>query len=232
MGRVVTDFLRDCGKTLKFVPYLNLCAGKILVFNVFIRIASFQSYIIIYYMFGGDAKTGSKLVGHSGLLGAISTLGVIVFVTWLGTKICKRRAFSVTTGISMLGHRLKWVGYNPDYLWLILIPAPLIEFGLGGLFTVTPSMIADVVDVDELEARRSWGHFVVSRGFRDIPFRPGARTRVRGDIPFRPAALRLIQLRRGPTMRLSYGRYGMSPLRTECPLYGMSPNRVKAPDWH
>ena len=40
---------------------------------------------------------------------------------------------------------------HPHYLWLLLLPAPLMAFGLGGLFTLMPSMIADVVDVDELE---------------------------------------------------------------------------------
>lgn len=33
---------------------------------------------------------------------------------------------------------------------MLLLPAPLIAFGLGGLFTLMPSMIADVVDEDEL----------------------------------------------------------------------------------
>jgi GPH family glycoside/pentoside/hexuronide:cation symporter len=32
----------------------------------------------------------------------------------------------------------------------MLLPAPLLAFGLGGLFTLVPSMIADVVDLDEL----------------------------------------------------------------------------------
>ena len=31
------------------------------------------------------------------------------------------------------------------------MPAPLMAFGLGGLFTLMPSMIADVIDMDELE---------------------------------------------------------------------------------
>ncbi len=146
----ILEFLRGFVITLKFKPFLKLCAATFLVFNGFILIASFQSYVIIYYVFGGDAEAGSAFVGHSGLLGAISTLGVIVFVTWLGTKIGKRRAFFVTTSISMIGYMLKWVCYNPDYPWLILIPAPLMAFGLGGLFTLMPSMIADVVDVDEL----------------------------------------------------------------------------------
>ena len=145
------DFLRGFMTTLRSKPFLKLCAATFLVFNGFILIAAFQSYVIIYYVFGGDTQAGAAFVGHSGLLGAISTLFVIAFVTWLGTRIGKRRAFFVTTGISMVGYALKWVCYNPDYPWLLLIPAPLMAFGLGGLFTLMPSMIADVVDFDELE---------------------------------------------------------------------------------
>ena len=51
----------------------------------------------------------------------------------------------------MLGYLLKWFCYNPDIPWLVLLPAPLMAFGLGGLFTLMPAMIADVVDADELE---------------------------------------------------------------------------------
>ncbi len=76
---------------------------------------------------------------------------VIAFVTWLGTKIGKKRAFYVAVGVSMLGYALKWVCYDPDLPWLLVLPAPLLAFGLGGLFTIMPSMIADVVDLDELQ---------------------------------------------------------------------------------
>lgn len=46
---------------------------------------------------------------------------------------------------------MKWFCYDPDAPWKLLIPAPLIAFGLGGLFTLMGAMIADVCDVDELE---------------------------------------------------------------------------------
>ena len=46
---------------------------------------------------------------------------------------------------------MKWFCYNPDYPLLLLLPAPFIAFGLGGLFTLMGSMIADVCDLDELE---------------------------------------------------------------------------------
>ena len=148
--RNLKDFFKGFATSLKFKPFLKLCAATFLVFNGFMLIAAFQSYVILYYVFGGDKVAGTPFVGHSMLLGAISTLFVIVFVTWLGTKIGKRRAFFVTTGISMAGYLLKWFCYNPDIPWLLLLPAPLMAFGLGGLFTLMPSMIADVVDADEL----------------------------------------------------------------------------------
>ena len=147
---VIMGFLRGFGTTLKFTPFLKLCAATFLVFNGFILIASFQSYVIIYYVFEGDASKGADFVGHSGLLQAVTALAVIAFVTWLATKIGKRRAFFVSTGVSMVGYALKWFCYTPDNPWLVLIPAPLLAFGLAGLFTLMPSMIADVVDADEL----------------------------------------------------------------------------------
>jgi len=150
----VVDFARGFWITLKFKPFLKLCAATFLVFNGFQLIAAFQSYVIIYYVFGGDTDAGAVFVGHAGLVQAVATLLVIIFATWLGTKIGKRRAFYVTTGISMLGYCLKWFVYTPDLPWLVLVPAPLMAFGLGGLFTLMPSMIADVVDLDELKTHQ------------------------------------------------------------------------------
>jgi GPH family glycoside/pentoside/hexuronide:cation symporter len=147
----VRDFFRGFLITLKFKPFLKLCLATFLVFNGFILIASFQTYVIIYYVLAGDTGLGAKFVGHAGLFGAVSSLAVIVFVTWLATRIGKRRAFFVSTGVSMIGYALKWFVFTPENPWLVLLPAPLMAFGLAGLFTLMGSMIADVVDLDELE---------------------------------------------------------------------------------
>jgi GPH family glycoside/pentoside/hexuronide:cation symporter len=143
-------FVSGFATSLKFKPFLKLCAATFLVFNGFMLIASFQFYVIIYYVFGGDTVKGAEYAGYSGTLGAVSTFLVIVLITWLATKIGKRRAFFLATGVSMVGYALKWVCYNPDIPWLLLLPAPLMAFGLGGLFTIMPSMICDVVDADEI----------------------------------------------------------------------------------
>ncbi|MEZ4472831.1 MAG: MFS transporter [bacterium] len=149
-GESVKDFGRGLKATLSSGPFLKLAAATFLVFNGFILISSFQYYVIIYYVFGGNQEAGAEWAGYSGTVGAISTFIVIMIVTWLGTRIGKRHAFFVAIGLSMVGYALKWFCYDPDLPWLLLVPAPLMAFGLGGLFTLMGSMIADVVDVDEL----------------------------------------------------------------------------------
>ena len=147
-------------QTLKFKPFLKLCLATFLVFNSFILISAFQTYVIIYYLFDGDKVIGAKYMGYVGTITTVMTFLVIIFVTWLATKIGKINAFVISTGLSVLGYLLKWPCYNPDLPWLIMLPAPLLAFGLGGLFTLMPSMIADVVDMDELETgKRREGMF-------------------------------------------------------------------------
>ncbi|TVR62383.1 MAG: MFS transporter [Gemmatimonadales bacterium] len=152
----VAGFLKGMKLTVQSRPFLKLCVATFLVFNGFILISAFSVYVIIYYVFAGDQAMGAQYAGYAGSVGAVSTFVVIILATWMGTKFGKRTAFFITTGISVFGYLLKWFCYNPEVPWLVIIPAPLMAFGLGGLFTLVPSMMADVVDVDELtsHARR------------------------------------------------------------------------------
>lgn len=151
VGEVMLEFFRGFLTTLRSRSFLKLCLATFLVFNGFMLVSSFQFYVIIYYVFGGDQERGAEYAGYAGTLGAISTFVVIAIVTALGTRVGKRRAFFVSTAISMVGYALKWFCYDPAQPFLLLVPAPLIAFGLGGLFTLMPSMISDVVDEDELQ---------------------------------------------------------------------------------
>ncbi|MBT8137517.1 MAG: MFS transporter [Gammaproteobacteria bacterium] len=148
------DFLHGFATTIKFKPFLKLCLATFLIFNGFQLIASYQIYVITYFVFDGDIDPGSKWTGHAGLIGAVSTLLIIPLITWVATKIGKRRALIAAIGISMIGYASKWFLYDPATPWTILVPAPLQAFGLGSLFTIMPSMIADVVDMDELNTHQ------------------------------------------------------------------------------
>ncbi len=121
---------------------------------------------------------GGKLLGVYGTFSAICTVGVVSFIPWLSRKLGKRNAFFVTIPISIIGYGMKWFGYTQVHpanseLWqmlngsgfvnfvqvcvfvarehyLLLACAPFIVFGLGSLFTIILSMVADVCDIDEL----------------------------------------------------------------------------------
>ena len=109
------SFFKGFATTLKFRPFLKLCAATFLVFNGFIMIASFQAYVIIYYVSGGDQKIGSEYLAYAGTTATVSAFLVVILITYVGTKIGKRRAFFLSTGISIAGYGLKWFCYNPEY---------------------------------------------------------------------------------------------------------------------
>jgi GPH family glycoside/pentoside/hexuronide:cation symporter len=140
--------------TVSRKSFQKLCIATFLVFNGFQLVASFNVYVLIYYIFGGDQALGARYAAYVGTLGTVSTFAVIPIVTWLGTKWGKRGAFFFSTGVSIVGYSMKWFVYTPDVPWLVLVPQPLIAFGLGGLFTLMGSMIADVVDEDELDTHQ------------------------------------------------------------------------------
>jgi len=147
---VLSDFFKGFLITLKFKPFLSLCGATFLVFNGFMMVSSFQSYVIIYYVFGGDQVLGAEYVGWAGTVSFIATSCAIFIVTKLSTLYGKRNAFFITIAISIFGYALKWVCFTPDNPQLVLIPPIFFAFGLGGLFTLMGSMVADVCDLDEL----------------------------------------------------------------------------------
>ncbi len=149
-GESTVEFLRGLWQTLKTGPFLVLCLATFLMFNSFIMISQFQFWVFAYYVAGGNVAEGAGLAGVVGTLGTVTGFLVIAIVTWLGTRIGKKNAFFVSTSISMVGYALKWFCYTPEAPMLALLPAPFLAFGLGGLFTLMGSMIADVVDLDEL----------------------------------------------------------------------------------
>ncbi len=154
IGSNIRAFFKSFGDALSFIPFLRLCGATFLVFNGFILIAAFQSYVIIYYLFGGDTGAAGLYIGYVGTATTAATFLAIIVVTWLATIVGKRGAFVIAIGISIVGYLAKWVCYNPDMPWMIVLPAPLLAFGLGGLFTLMPSMMADIVDRDELKTHQ------------------------------------------------------------------------------
>ena len=147
----IAQFFKGLVITLKQREFLKLCAGTFFLFNGIMLVGGFSSYIIIFYVSGGDTDMGARYMGIFGTINTASTLAAIVVVTWISSKLGKRRTFMLATAVTLVGSLLKWFCYDPMVPWKVLLPAPMIAVGMGGLFTLMGSMIADVCDMDELE---------------------------------------------------------------------------------
>ena len=142
--------------TLKCKPFRKLCIFTLLIFGGFMCASAFTVYVVFFYVFGNAPvldqayARGGLLLGCFGTFSAICTMGAIYVTIWLSRKLGKRKTFFVTIPLSIIGYALKWIGYNPQHPYLLLIAAPFMAFGLGSLFTLVNSMVADVCDFDEL----------------------------------------------------------------------------------
>jgi GPH family glycoside/pentoside/hexuronide:cation symporter len=105
----------------------------------------------VFYLFQGNYADAATWPAWFSTVSAIATAFLIItLITWMANKWGKRKAFIISTAISMVGYALKWWGFNPDNPWMMFMPIPLMVFGIGGLFTLMMSMTADVCDLDEL----------------------------------------------------------------------------------
>ena len=162
-GNVIKDLVANCAASFKCGPFVKLCAVTCLSFNGFMLASSFTFYVICFYVYGGsqpDGATsamdvmwhnGGTLIGLFGTFSSVCAFGAISLTAWISAKIGKRKAFLLTMSLAVIGYALKWIGYNPAHPYWLLIAAPFLAFHLGALFTIVPSMVADVCDYDELQ---------------------------------------------------------------------------------
>lgn len=151
LWKTLVDLVKSIGKMFKNKPFVKLCSATFLVFNGYQLVSSFSYFIIVYYMFDGVASAAGIWPPLFSSVGAlISAALVIPIVTRISNKYGKRRAFIISTALSIIGYALKWWGFNPSNPWLLFMPLPFMNFGIGGLFTLMMSMTADVCDLDEL----------------------------------------------------------------------------------
>lgn len=147
----ILEFIQGFLTTAKNLEFLKLAGATFLVFNGFMMVSGFQPFIVIYYLCGGDVTQAGIYTGYFGLITSIFTFVAIAFATWLSDVVGKKQAFHICISISIVGYASKWFLYNPDNPILICFSAPMIAFGLGCLFTLMSSMIADICDFDELQ---------------------------------------------------------------------------------
>ena len=131
-------------------PFRKLCIATFLIFNSFQTIAAFSFFIIVHYLFAGDAGAAGGWPTLNGSVGAlITTFIVIPTITRMSEHFGKKKTFLISQAISIFGYILFWFLFVPGKPYLFLYALPFFSFGIGGLFTLMMSMTADVCDYEE-----------------------------------------------------------------------------------
>ena len=139
------------GEAFTSAPFRKLCFATFLIFNAFNTVAAFTFFIIVYYLFNGDAGAAGIWPTLFGCVGALcTTFLVIPIVAKMSKAMGKKKAFLISQSVSVLGYVMLWFLFVPGKPYLFLIALPFFSFGIGSLFTIMMSMTADVIDLDEL----------------------------------------------------------------------------------
>ena len=137
IGKSFTNIFTIFGDAFQNVPFRKLCIATFLVFNSFQTIAAFSFFIIVHYLFSGDASAAIPWPTLHGSVGAlVTTFMVIPLVSKMAQIYGKKETFIISQSISVIGYILFWFLFIPGKPHMFLYALPFFSFGIGGIFTL------------------------------------------------------------------------------------------------
>lgn len=161
------DLMKGIVEVSKNKPFMKLCGATFLVFNGFQMVAAFSVYIIVFYMYSGSYAAAGTWPAWFSMMSAILTAFVVIpIISAMANRWGKRKAFIISTFISVLGYSLKWWGFNVELnaQFNQTAFAQTMNAGVGGFF----EMINPTLD----QWNMSWFSIDVSNGIPWLMFIP------------------------------------------------------------
>jgi GPH family glycoside/pentoside/hexuronide:cation symporter len=191
IGGSLKEILANFKEAFKIEQFRKLCYSTFLIYNAFNVVAGFSFFIVVYYLFNGDAAAAGLWPTLLGSIGALATTFLVIPIVARMSKIMgKKKAFLVSQGISILGYIMLWFLFIPGKPYMFLFALPFFSFGIGSLFTLMMSMTSDVIDIAELNTgKRREGVFgaiywwMVKFGFAIAGLLTGAIMTLVGFVP-------------------------------------------------
>lgn len=138
--------------TLKNRTFTLLIAALILICLGLFMVSQLGAYVNIFYVFGGDKKAAATLMGFGGLMYHL-TGGVIAapVISWVSVHAGKKATLIGGLILAAIGMGITFFTYNPQFPYLQFLSLMMMSPGLSCLWILTPSMVADICDDDELK---------------------------------------------------------------------------------
>ncbi|WP_175414766.1 MFS transporter [Nibricoccus aquaticus] len=112
--------------------------------------SNLDRYLLVYYMSDGNVQAGETLKAWLSSSYAIVGFAAILPVTWAAQKWGKRRAIIAAFLLTAVGAAGKWFLFTPGHTWKIIFDAMLCGPVWIAINILTPAMLADICDEDEL----------------------------------------------------------------------------------
>jgi GPH family glycoside/pentoside/hexuronide:cation symporter len=191
IGGSLKQIIENFKEAFKIEQFRKLCFSTFLIYNAFNVVAGFSFFIVVYYLFNGDAEAAGVWPTLLGSMGALATTFLVIpIVAKMSKMMGKKKAFMASQGISVLGYIMLWFLFIPGKPYMFLFALPFFSFGIGSLFTLMMSMTSDVLDIDELNSgKRREGVFgaiywwMVKFGFAIAGLLTGAIMTIVGFVP-------------------------------------------------
>ncbi len=107
------DLFRGIVQVAKNKEFVRLCGATFLVFNGFQLVASFATFIIVFSMYNGDYGAANPWPGWFATIQAILTAFIVIpIISWMANRWGKKKAFVISTLISVVGYGMKWWGFD------------------------------------------------------------------------------------------------------------------------
>jgi len=153
-------------RTLECRPF-RLMLGMALAYSIgTAMVSSLGYYATVYYVCRGDIVSASAWnfwMGVSGM--GFGFLGIPFFTT-IARRFGKPRGLVVVFALAIAAFIGDWWFYDPDHPWLQLLACGCVAFTGAGFWILISSVIADVVDADELETgQRREGSFAACQSW-------------------------------------------------------------------
>lgn len=145
------DILSALKMTLKNPSFLIIaCVIMIILVGLFV-VQPFAMYINLCYVCKGDTKFAADLSAYGGMIYGGLGLASVPLAVYLSTRWGKKNTMIVGLSVVILGCLSYWFLYDPKHPYWQLIPPFLTCPGMTCVWILSPSMMADICDVDELE---------------------------------------------------------------------------------
>lgn len=148
------SFLETLVKTIKCRPF-RYVLGMVLAYGTSTAMVGILGYYnTVYYVCAGDIALATKWNTAMGFAGFAMGFAGIPFFNYIARRFGKRHAL-MTVFVMAIGAFIgDWWFYNPNHPWMQLLACGCVAFTGAGFWTIYGSVLADVIDYDELETKK------------------------------------------------------------------------------